>query len=373
MPYIQHLSINHFRNIEQSSLHPSPSFNVVIGPNGSGKTSLLEAIYYLGHNRSFRTHQQQHLVMFHASSFCLYTQVIHNQEPISLGIERLDSGQKKWRINKKSTQTASDLAQHLPIQLIDAYSHQYFLNGPKARRDFMNWGMFHMKHDFIKPWKSFNHALEQRNASLKQRYSARDTVFWNETFIQQAEIIDKSRQDYIKKLEPILNQCLQELLGITPIKLHYQRGWDPNQSLSEVLLATEYVEMKCGHTLHGPQRADLQLLYDDKPIREIFSHGQLKLAAYAMKIAQSELLLKETENTPIFLIDDLPSELDDNNQIKIITRLQEMNTQVFISAIDDHIKKNTLIDCLDDNTSYLKVDNGNIKEYTTATVFNETI
>ena len=112
MPYIQHLSINHFRNIEQSSFQPSPSFNVVIGPNGSGKTSLLEAIYYLGHNRSFRTHQQQHLLMFHAASFCLYAQVIHNQEPVSLGIERLDSGKKKCRINKQTTQTASALAEH---------------------------------------------------------------------------------------------------------------------------------------------------------------------------------------------------------------------------------------------------------------------
>ncbi len=327
------LKINHFRNLSAVDLSPGPRFNLFYGDNGSGKTSLLEAIYYLGLGKSFRTSTTGRIIQYDAECLSVFIQFNTEQKSIPVGIERYQDGSKKLRFDGENLASIAALAKRLPLQLISTDSYRYFSDGPKPRRQFLDWGVFHVEPDFLAVWQQFQQALKQRNACLKQRAAAAEVTAWNQAFIESAERIDGFRSQYIHQLQPILNEIMQKFLPAFNLKLRYMRGWNKEENLADLLSQQLQRDYQFGYSQSGPQRADCQLYCDNIPAQDALSQGQQKLAAYALHLAQGIHYHQTAQLSPIYLIDDMPSELDPEKRQLVTDLLTNLNAQTFITGI----------------------------------------
>lgn len=330
---IDKIHIEHFRNITSASIPCSPHFNIFYGINGSGKTSLLEAIYTLSHGKSFRTHNIEHIIQQNTPAFRLFCQLSEAEKSHQIGIERDCHKARKVRLDNETVKTASTIAKLLPVQLITIDSYRYFTDGPKQRREFLDWGVFHVKHLFIEVWKAFQRTLKQRNAALKARAPISEIHAWNEAFIKESLALTSLRESYIQEFIPIYQKILDQLLPNYPTKLIFSAGWQTETSLEKILLDHYRKDLALGYTTTGPQRADLQLYIETSPAHEILSQGQQKLASYALQLAQGHLYQSIQNRAPIYLIDDLPSELDPKNRAEITKYIAKMDAQAFITGI----------------------------------------
>lgn len=327
------LQIERFRNIPKAIVHPGSGFNFFYGENGAGKTSILEAIYHLGSGRSFRANQSQLLIQKNMQSFFLFAQVQHQLDSkIPMGIERFQDGRKSIRMAGDNVASLAILAQQLPLLFLGPESHRFFHDGPRLRRQVLDWGVFHVEHCFHSQWKLCETILKQRNSLLKIKAPYRDVLVWDVEFISAAEQLDQMRARYVSALQPIVARVLHTLLDMDGLTLIYERGWNLSLELSAVLKKNHERDMLLGYTQAGPHRADLQLVYKGSPAQTYLSQGQQKLAAYAVYLAQALLLEQLTAKKPVCLIDDLSSELDSGKRRSVLKVLTSLQTQVFITS-----------------------------------------
>lgn len=332
MPILQ-LGIKQFRNLTATTLEPQAGMNIFYGQNGSGKTSILEAIYFLGLGRSFRTHLTHRVIQHNAPQFLLFAQLQQGDQVQAVGIEQSRQTDKKIRINGETITSLAPLAQQLPLQLLTTESHRYFHDGPKPRRQFLDQGVFHVEPCFYPVWQRFQKALKQRNASLKNQLAPREIEVWNPEIAELSALFDAYRKKYITELQFILTDLLRVVLPEADLELRYTRGWSQEEDMLAVLTTSLSRDRQLGYTQFGPQRADLQLYMGKTPVFDFLSQGQQKSAAYALHLAQGILLHKRTRQTPTYLIDDLPSELDPEKRNFMSSILKQLQAQVFITSI----------------------------------------
>ena len=165
---LSRLLIKDFRNIEDADLALSPGFNFLVGANGSGKTSVLEAIYTLGHGRAFRSLQIGRVIRHEQESFVLHGRLQGQEREISIGLTKDKQGDSKVRIDGTDGHKVAELAHLMPMQLITPEGFTLLNGGPKYRRAFLDWGCFHNEAGFFTAWSNLKRLLKQRNAALRQ-------------------------------------------------------------------------------------------------------------------------------------------------------------------------------------------------------------
>ena len=333
---IRALRIADFRNLATAELVPhAQGLNIICGNNGSGKTSLLEAIYYLGLGRSFRSSTSSRLVRHSTDKFSLYAQVISDgQRHVPVGMERDLNGAMRLRIAEKDVSSMTELATFLPIRMINSQSHQLFESGPVFRRKYLDWGLFYQSEAFLTCWRQFERVLKQRNAILKDRRPKKELDGWTEELVKHGLKLDILRRDYSEALAPIIADMASELLGLSNLDIHYQSGWSKDKEYASVLAAAYPEEYRSGHTQFGPHRADIDITVNSISVKHFLSRGQQKLLICAMILAQGMLLASHANKGLIYLVDDLPSELDLQSRQKLISLLSRQQTQIFITAIE---------------------------------------
>ena len=346
MPTIQSLHIARFRNLSHVHLRSLGPVNLFWGNNGSGKTSLLEAIYFAGTGRSFRGTSAEHIIEHGKETFHLSATVSTAQSLIPLAIQRgAESSSKSIQWDGKKLSGFAPIAQALPLQFVSALSYRFFSDGPKIRRQFFDWIMFHVKPSFYSSWTQWQRLLIQRNSCLKQRRPRAEVSTWNKLLCVEANRIDEQRQALRLALTPILIQHLQLLSAPFACDLHYDRGWDASETLEAVLNQQIERDYQLGYTSAGPHRADFQLLLGGVPAVNVLSQGQQKLAMYAMHLTQGFFLRQETARSPIYLIDDMASELDPCTQATVLSHLmQELNAQLFLTGITESLFSASLVE-----------------------------
>lgn len=331
---ISSIQITHFRNLSDINLTFSPNLNIFYGMNASGKTSFLETLHYLSTGKSFRTSQLGTIIQHNTESLSVHISLNDNETAIPIGMSRSINGSKQIRLNQESIHSIAPVTQLIPIQFIGTNCQSLLLDGPKSRRHFIDWGLFHSNQHFYNTWKSFQKLLTQRNAALKARAHRDEMRVWNKTFSETSEKLDIMRRDYIASFEAPFNDTISSLLNNHAFELRYFSGWDNSQSLSDHLNNSFFREQQAGFSLFGPQRAELQILSDGRPVQDVLSQGQQKLLTYALRLAQGHHLQNNTAKSPIYLIDDLPSELDHEKRALVLSLLEQINAQVFVTAID---------------------------------------
>ncbi|TBV06087.1 DNA replication/repair protein RecF [Stutzerimonas kirkiae] len=352
---LSRLSVTGLRNLQPVTLTPSPRINILYGDNGSGKTSLLEAIYLLGMARSFRSHKLTPVITHEQPSCTVFGQVGH----CALGISRDRSGDVRIRIDGNNVRSAAELAETLPLQLINPDSFRLLEGSPKLRRQFLDWGVFHVEPRFIKAWQRMQQALRQRNSWLRHgTLDAASQLAWDHELTLASDEMDKYRRAYIQALKPVFEQVLKALLELDELALSYYRGWDRERPLAEVLAASFERDRALGHTQAGPQRADLRLRLGNHNAVDILSRGQQKLVVCALRIAQGHLVSASRRSQCVYLVDDLPSELDEQHRRALCSLLEQLECQVFITCVDSKVLQEGWLE--DTPVSMFHVEHGNI-------------
>lgn len=322
------LRIVHMRNIAAAELRPSAKLNLLAGANGSGKTSVLEAIYILSRGKSFRTSQLQQLILRGSEALQLFGRV----DGQSVGAEY--SGDRwRFRIQGRDAQTRTEITELLPATYIGPDTYRFFSGGPRERRHFLDWGVFHVEHRFIEHWRRYGRALQQRNALLRSS-GEREANAWNRELASAADELHRHRDAYVAALRPWAERYAAVLLGEGALGLDYGRGWPAGEAYGDYLNKSFSQDREAGYTRAGPHRADLTLRWDKVSAKEGLSRGQQKLLLHAFHLAQTRHVLETTGRPAILLLDDLGSELDVEHRDKVLALIGEFPVQVFVTTTD---------------------------------------
>lgn len=363
---ISTLRINDFRNFISAEIAPvQTGLNIISGDNGSGKTSLLEAIFYLGHGKSFRNSSATRLIKHDSAKFSLFSQVVTDmRRVVPMGLEREKSGTNKLRIDEKDVQGAAEAATYLPIRVINSHSHQLLEGGPAFRRKFLDWGLFYHNPDFIGCWRQYVRVLKQRNTILRDKRPKTELDIWTNELIKHGLELNSLRNAYISSLVPHLRQVTESLLAISDLEINYQPGWSSKADYADVLIESSFDDYRAGYTQVGPHRADFDLISEGLTLRHVLSRGQQKLLICAMILAQGMMLAEQNKAGLIYLVDDLPSELDLLSRQKLVSLLAMQKSQIFITAIE----KEAICDLVSDKAlvpmKVFHVEHGNVVELT---------
>jgi len=331
---LQKLIINQFRNIESATLSFDPKVNLIIGDNGSGKSSLLEAIYLLGLGRSFRTHLTNRVIQHEQADFTVYSEINYQDRVFPIGLKKSRNGETTLKIDGQIVKKLASLTQYIPMQLITPESYILLSGSPKNRRAFLDWGVFYHDPLFYSNWARIKRLLKQRNAALKQCNAYKELEVWDNELCALSEQISSQRADYFAKLQPLITQTIADFLPEFTIESKFFCGWDKkNKPLAQYLFDNFQRDKQLGYTSIGPQKADLKLKIKNLPVDDVLSRGQLKLLVYALRLAQGLFLNSIDHKQCVFLIDDFSSELDKNKQTALAKHIIKSKAQVFISAI----------------------------------------
>lgn len=332
---ISELQITHLRNITALQLECSTGMNVFFGRNGSGKTSILEALSLLSSGKSFRSHLKSRIIQYDQPCLTLFAKALLGSHSYSLGMEKSQNDETRLRLNNEDIHSISKFANLLPVQLLHPHSYSLLEGGSQPRRHFMDWGVFHVEHFFWELWNNARRLLKQRNAALKQQLPFDEVMLWDQDLVVVAESVDEMRQRYVEQLTPCFQAVLSEISALPMIDLKYYSGWNREKTLADHLRDRALADRALGYTCVGPHRADVKLSLEGIPIQDVLSRGQQKLVIFALRFAQVKLLEQQMGKKSIFLIDDMPSELDSDHQERLFSLINQMSqsTQFFLTGV----------------------------------------
>lgn len=328
---IQEFSAQDFRCLANIELQADPGFNLIYGMNASGKTSILEALAYLGRGKSFRGASTSNLVRHGEREFVLFGRVDDGGRASKVGVRNSADG-LEVRIDGSSGGGAAELAAALPLQIIDPNVHDLVAGAPEQRRRYLDWIAFHVEHGYLGSWRRFRRALKQRNAALKSGQAAATIRGWNAEFVELAARVDAARRLALGAANDALEEAGQDLLG-SDVRFEYRPGWKEGSELLDSLEAGLDRDLQQGSTQSGPHRADLRLIYDDRQARRLVSRGQQKLLACAMILAAAETAQTALEKPLLLLLDDPAAELDDDSLGRLMARVGNLGSQVIATSL----------------------------------------
>lgn len=336
------LSIQNLRSLHRAELDLHPGRNLIIGANGSGKTSLLEAIFLLGRGRSFRTRNSERLITHGETRLVVFGRTGPSEaqaQPTALGVQVTRGEPTIAKIQGEFARSLADLSQVFPVQVIDPGVHKLVEDSAFRRRRWLDWATFHVEQGFVEVWASYARALKQRNAILKQGHSAGANAAsqldaWDIELAQLGEKLAQSRRRLLEAVQPHWRDTVAALAGLS-LELVYFQGWARDTPLIAALAGSRERDLARGSTQVGPHRADVLLKLDGKLARDTLSRGQQKLAAAAMILAQLQLLGPLLPEAPTLLLDDPAAELDRDRLARFIEQVTPLNCQLVLTSLTE--------------------------------------
>jgi DNA replication and repair protein RecF len=322
------LRIKDLRCLAAAELELGSRLNLIHGPNGSGKTSILEAVFLAGRGRSFRTRHTEALIRRGSPSLQIFAQTTAPSHRIGFEYRREEA--YTARLDGEDVRSLAELPTAFFVEVIDPEVHRLVEGAPGERRRWLDWGVFHVEQGFLDSWARFSRALRQRNAALKL---GQDPRSWDIELIQQGETVSRLRGLWFETVKPHLNEAVHRLAGID-VEISYYRGWSADRELADALAEGLDRDKVRGSTLAGPHRADIQLRVGGKAARDSLSRGQQKLVAAAMVLAMLQRLREQQTTPPTLLLDDPAAELDHHRLGLLVDLVAELQCQLVITSLD---------------------------------------
>lgn len=327
---LDRLRLEGVRNLAPVELEPASGLNWLLGENGAGKTSVIEAVYLLGRGRSFRAGRPATVIQHGQAQLRV---VGHRADGLVLGIER---GSEGWRgrIGGRDCQRISEFAAALPLVLFEPDSHRLIDGGPERRRQYLDWQLFHVEPDYLTAWQRYARLLRQRNAALKARAAPAMLEALEGPLVPAARVLDQQRRQQVDAVGVAARSLLSELGVRLPgnLSCDYRRGYPEDQSLAEALKTQRESDLDRGFTQRGPHRADIILKIDGQNAAHELSRGQQKLLTLVLLLAQLALLNRSAARSPILLLDDPVSELDQRHLGTVVDWLIQQPFQSWVTA-----------------------------------------
>ena len=377
---IERLQISHLRNLTQISLEPA-ACNIIIGANGSGKTSLLEAIFLLSRGKSFRHHQPKRYIQHHQNNTTVHAKLNDSR---TLAIQKQADATTILRLNQTTVYNQSILTEQLPTLLIDPSTMDMLEQGSASRRQLLDWLVFHMKQGFHPQWMAYQRLLKQRNSLLKStrhltQVQLSELKSWDKGLSNHAALIHHYREQVFTEWQPYFAKSILQLLPsyAEQLSLSYNAGYDTSVALDVQLNERLEQDLQLGYTRIGNHRADIHVHWRSnesvndqttdhrtaasansiqtklptlkEQAANVLSRGEKKLLITALRLSQLPLLLNDEESsdslnddlsskaTPVVLLDDITAELDDRAIEILLSTLAQLPCQVFMTSLTDDI------------------------------------
>ena len=321
------------------------TYNLLVGFNGSGKTSVLEALYLLAYGKSFRTHITEQIIQSSESDVLVSGRFGNHQA----GIQRFRNGSLTIRLDGQDVTKISEVSRLLPMHVVDPGSVVLVEGSPSDRRRFLDFTMFHVEHSYLAMHRRFTDILRQRNALLKTTASTgvSQIKYWNGLYVEAAWDLHRVRENlFADVIAPVIVSACHSLLEGLDISIEYYsgcRGCSSVEALQETMEKNIEQDLKFKATQIGPHRADILLKHNGKPAKDYLSRGQKKLLTYGVRLAPA-MMLKD-RGLPIgqILVDDMPSELDEHSVAKVCDLLARIDGQTILTAVDDQSRQVNII------------------------------
>ena len=318
------LAISNLRVLRLLVFDNTADFNLVTGDNGTGKTTVLEAIFLAGHGRSFRTYHPRQFIRHGAAEAGVRARL--GDRVIQV---RRDPSKLSIQIDGKASPRAK-LVGLVPVRKFIPQDHTFIEGSSVLRRQYLDWGLFHLEGSYRELWARYVRVLRQRNAELKGRGGR--IGYWNRLFCQFAEELDSFRQTYWNDISERVHRHIANVVMLDDCHCEYFPGWKREVGLSEGLAKSQPRDTYRGYTSLGPHRADLRFSLNGKPAKQHLSRGQQKLWNIAMNLAQVEHHHLMTGQRCVWLIDDLASELDQESFARTLALFRTKHSQFWLTA-----------------------------------------
>lgn len=332
---ITDLRLQNFRSYKDASFELSPGVNIVVGPNASGKTNLLEALLVLSRGQSYRAKDAE-LVSFDKPWARLDADLSNGgKRTVKIVVEPQAS--KSYELDGKTYKRLS-LQHSLPVVLFEPNHLQLLAGSPERRRDYLDDLLEQTNVGYGSVRRQYKRALAQRNSLLKQKGTAsREQIFpWDVRLSQLAGQIVRARSSLSVEIGKEAGSVYQKLSNTkTKVAMEYKSTWLPESYESHLLKKLEnsfHDDQLRGFTSHGPHREDLEILFDGHPAQETASRGEVRTAVLTLKIIELKLIEKARDQAPLLLLDDVFSELDGKRRHALTDHIS--NYQTFITTTD---------------------------------------
>ncbi len=330
---IARLAIQNVRNIAEATLELDPGVNLLSGPNGAGKTAALESLHLLFRSRSFRTTRIASVIQREQKHLAVGATLTVDGRAVQAKTLRSRGGAVELYRDGARLKQTSALARLQPIQLLLPSVADLVFGAPAKRREWLDWGVFHVKPDYMRLLRAYSRALSQRNVVLRQGVTGSDLDTWSAPMVSYGEMLTEHRLNYLDSVAYSIRESLRALTE-TPfeLELRLRRGWS-DDDLADALGQSLARDVKSGVTHTGPHRADVDVIVDGAAAATTLSRGQGKIVATAMRIGQA-LALSASAQT-LFLIDEVGAELDPGHSAKLFAAMAGLEGQVVATSAQE--------------------------------------
>ncbi len=335
--HISKIFLSNFRNYEEQAFEFSPQVNCIVGDNGSGKTNLIDAIYFLALTKS-SLHNHDLLSIKHEEDYMLFEGLFEDKNQTDRITISMQRGLKKNVLtNKQPYERISDHIGKYPVVLIAPDDTDLIRDGSETRRRLFDGIISQFDNNYLADYQKYNRLLEQRNSLLKQ-FSERQYFdqalldIYSEPLLETGLSLHQQRFDFLQKFLPIVKQHYDQISEHKEnIEIVYNSELgDPR--FREIFKANEFADRQAQRTLKGIHKDDFLFEFNEFPLKKFGSQGQKKSFIMALRLAQFDLLEKEKGKKPILLLDDIFDKLDDHRIHQLIESIaQGKFGQVFIT------------------------------------------
>ncbi len=340
--YLTRIKLTNFKSYEEAEFEFDQNVNGIVGKNGSGKTNLLDAIYYLSFCKSYFSAQDIFSVRFDTDFFAIhgefYNADTQNNTQVSCTYR---SGHKSMRANKKEYQRLSAHIGLFPVVMVSPYDSDIINEGSEVRRKFFDMIIAQFDKEYLQQLISYRKLLQQRNALLKQfldnhRSEPELLQILDEQMMPLGTFIYERRRDFIEGIQPIFQQHYARLADdAEQVTISYQSGLQET-SYAEGLRQNAVADARSGFTNFGVHKDDFAFFINGQPVKRFGSQGQQKSFSLALRLAQFDYSYEKKQIKPILLLDDIFDKLDKTRISALLQMVgQEHFGQVFITDTDE--------------------------------------
>lgn len=337
--YIQEITLSNFRNYNEVHLKLDKGINIFKGDNAQGKTNILEAIYLCATARSHRTSQEKEVIMWNeqAAHITLDVQKRTFEDKIDFHITQKG---KAVAINKMSIAKLGELFGTLTVVMFSPEDLQLIKKSPKERRRFIDIELCQFNKMYYYALKQYYKVLKQRNNALKQYHcnpNAEMLDIWDMQYVEYAKEVIERRNEFIQEINKIARRIHADISGG---KEELEVVYEPNvlsQHIEEKVKRYRQKDLMTQSSSVGPHRDDLKFLINGMDVKVYGSQGQQRTVVLSMKLAELHLMQEHLGESPILLLDDVLSELDDNRQRYLFSYTENIQTLITCTGVEQSV------------------------------------
>ena len=345
---LKSLELDNYRNYEHLLIEFDKGTNILTGENAQGKTNILEAIYLCSTTKSHRGNKDSEIIKFDSEESHLRTIIDKKDENVRIDMHLRSGKSKIIALNMEKLKKTSELIGILNVVLFSPEDLNIIKGGPSYRRSFIDMQICRLDSSYVFNLSNYNKIIDQRNKLLKDIYfqpALRETLFiWDSQLQSYGSQVIKRRKEFIDELNGIVKEIHYKLTGQKEfLTIKYEPDTEEDK-IEEALKENAERDLKSKATSSGPHRDDYVININGMDARKFGSQGQQRTAALSLKLAEIEIIRKNTNDNPIFLLDDVLSELDSNRQNMLLDSISNIQTIITCTGLDDFVNERFKID-----------------------------